>query len=179
MILEKVYNTLITNNMENKYYTPEIEEFCEGFQYEKRVNAIGEKVEAYFAVDGKIVKVPDYVCTEEDWAGKEFSLSNSKEQDIEKLLEEGRLRVEYLDRKDIESLGFKFSGKAIDMWFVKEGSFEIGGWTFYQINLQYDLDDKRLCIYVVDSDETYPLFKGTVKNKFELKRVLKMLNILE
>ncbi len=58
--------------MENKYYTPTIEEFCEGFQYEKRVNTIGEKVEAYFAVDGEIVKVPDYVCTEEDWAGKEF-----------------------------------------------------------------------------------------------------------
>jgi hypothetical protein len=95
------------------------------------------------------------------------------------IVERGAIRVKYLDREDIESLGFKFSGKSIDIWFVKEGSFEIGGWTSYQINLQYGLDDKRLCIYAVDSDETYPLFKGTVKNKSELKRILKMLNILK
>jgi len=172
MILEKVYNTLITNNMENKYYTPEIEEFCEGFQYEKRVNTIGEKVEAYFAVDGKIVIVPDYVCTEEDWADKEFSLSNSKEQDIEKLLEEGRLRVEYLDREDIESLGFIYIKSQPGL---TEDYFEL-------ISTEWCMDydySTQYCRIFINSDGDSTFFAGTIKNKSELKRILKMLNILE
>ena len=191
--------------MENKYYTPSIEEFCDGFKYEKRVNTIGEKIEAYFAVDGEIVKVPDYVCTEEDWAGKEFSLSNSKEQDIEKLLEEDRLRVKYLDKEDIKSLGFEKSKK--NQWVGYEDYFsgnvrgEYG--YFLYVTIHYPIfytkskrvednlfkiivhrhytsneDETSNINYSLNTNESEVVFKGTIKNKHELKRVLIMLGIM-
>ena len=155
--------------MENKYYTPSIEEFCVGFQYEKRVNNIGEKVEAYFAVDGDIVKVPDYICTEEDWAGKEFSLSNSEEQNIEKLIEEGRLRVKYLTKEDIESLGFK-NILGNDIYSIEQNDI-----TYHLI----PISSYRFEIRPSHPSNIYGGFLGTIKNKHELKRVLTMLGILK
>ena len=170
--------------MENKYYTPTIEEFCEGFQYEKRVNTVGEEVEAYFALDGEIVKIPNYVCTEEDWAGKEFSLSNSKEQDIEKLLEEGRLRVKYLDREDIEGFGFKHMGDDRDgknlIHYQKELKDALWVIYDYRYRLNEDAKEAELPIRIFKADPRYwdNVFLGTIKNKHELKRVLTMLGIM-
>jgi hypothetical protein len=49
-----------------------------------------------------------------------------------KPIPEDNIRVKYLDREDIESLGFKYMGSSVDLWFEKEGTFEIGNWTSYK-----------------------------------------------
>ena len=155
--------------MENKYYTPTIEEFCEGFQYEKRVNTIGEEVEAYFALDGEIVKIPNYVCTEEDWVRKTFS--NNENQEIVELLKEGKIRVKYHDKEDIESLGFICMKSQPGL---EEDYIELISKTFC---IDYDYSNCYCRIYenYMEGDATF--FAGTIKNKNELKRVLTMLNI--
>lgn len=156
--------------MENKYYTPTIEEFCEGFQYEKRVNTIGEEVEAYFALDGEIIKIPNYVCTEEDWVRKTFS--NNENQEIVELLKEGKIRVKYLDKEDIESLGFIYMKSQPGL---EEDYFELISKTFC---IDYDYSNCYCRIYenYMKGDATF--FAGTIKNKNELKRVLTMLGIM-
>jgi len=67
--------------MENKYYTPTIEEFHVGFEY--------EALWGIENIDG-------------EWLKETFSEKSS----ISSL--EGKIRVKLLDREDIESEGFKF-----------------------------------------------------------------------
>lgn len=67
----------------NKYYTPEIEEFHEGFDFE---------------VDWS---------KDEGWDDQTYSLHDIHLIDIENALDLDKIRVKYLDREDIESFGFK------------------------------------------------------------------------
>jgi hypothetical protein len=72
-------------------------------------------------------------------------------------------RVKYLDREDIESLGFKCMG---GNWYHDNKAYQIiGTWESIEVSRgQHEYRDV--------------LFKGTIKNKSELKRLLKQLNIL-
>ena len=75
----------------NKYYTPELEEFHVGFEYE------------YFTKDwvGK-----DYTHT---WVKLKFNQKEDYGNDLDNMvyfIETEQVRVKYLDREDIESLGF-------------------------------------------------------------------------
>lgn len=88
-----------------------------------------------------------------------------------------RIRVSYLTKEQIESLGWIYTGKAIDIWFKKEGSFQIGNWTSYKIVLHYGLQDHRLFIYADDTGTEHPLFEGECKSINELKLISKWLNI--
>ena len=118
--------------MENKYYTPGVEEFHVGFEYELQAD-------------------------DELWYW-----SNVWQDIILKCIEGGRCRVKHLDREDIESLGFTQCKKDKD-WFDYEGEQY---WMY--------LEDGRWSI--CDEDSTVG-FQGTIKNKSELKRLLKQLNI--
>lgn len=135
---------------ESKYYTPEIEEFHVGFEYELRVAGGGDRF------------------VKEELHNFDFDLFlNNLYRDNE---EEFNLRVKHLDREDIESLGFKLlkedlNGKAfihkinveLQIWWSSKGTIDIDNGMSYS--------DCR----------TY--FYGTIKNKSELKRVLKMIGI--
>lgn len=79
--------------MENKYYTPSIEEFYSGFEYE----LLGHS--------GKMV--PGGIT--QKWETLEYSLDASylnDEDSLKELLDCGEIRVKYLDSSDIEELGF-------------------------------------------------------------------------
>ena len=117
--------------MKDKYYTPTIEEFHVGFEYEFKTNGLG------------------FVKTEVSETGGFF---------------QGEKRVKYLDREDIESLGFKCMG---GNWYHDNKAYQIiGTWESIEISRgQHEYRDV--------------LFKGTIKNKSELKRLLKMLGIYE
>jgi hypothetical protein len=129
-------------NEDNKYYTPKIEEFHVGFEYE--------------FVDGD----------SEDW---EKDIISSK-YDLKEVM--GNLflnfRVKYLDREDIESLGFKF-----DKFWIREEKGSIYLFNFY--GLTYFNSTRTIKIWLRDTDEC--IFAGTIKNKSELKRLLKQLGI--
>ena len=138
-----------------KYYTPEIEEFHVGFQYEH----YSKKVDFW---------MPCFYGTMYDQRGDdELDELNMKVE-----------RVKYLDREDIESLGF-FCHAADERVFHSEKGIIINiGWgspvkkgiTLAIVSPVFD-ESKMSIVH-----ENY-LFNGTIKNKSELKKLLKQLGI--
>ena len=126
---------------EDKYYQPEIEEFCFGFEYEAKDPIAKEWVE--FEVNLEFSSL---------W----FASAN-------------KTRVKLLDREDLESLGWGYDktypGLNEDMFTTEE-----------QI-LDYDYDSKYCRIYWRENNGDVTRFSGTIKNKSELKKVLKMIGV--
>lgn len=135
--------------MENKYYTPEIEEFHIGFEFE-------------------------YKKYRDVWVKSSFDKSH---------LEEGFdtysiFRVKYLDKEDIESLGWEFK-EEYHISDYPEDKIELGSicysYTFKKgMLLKYTPKYKRL---LVENLKNKSRFSGNIKNKSELKRLMKQLGI--
>lgn len=134
--------------MENKYYTPSIEEFFVGFEFERR-NLLDRRkwVECTFK-DGECA---EQYCNEEEG------------------------RVKYLDSSDIEELGFKlvFSDIGIECW--KLGDFELR--TDVDLGAYIDSDNLYSIFYNPYGKQYNCVFSGIIKNKSEFRKVLNMLNI--
>lgn len=150
--------------MENKYYTPEIEEFHIGFEFE---------------YENKLLK---------QWKQEKLSLATPNwDWDwgiISSIVERGAIRVKYLDKEDIESLGFNYvcddrDGKNIIV-YNKAINEEIWVLCDYRYRFDEDVEEAKLPIRIFKSNPKYHdnTFLGVIKNKSELKRVLKMLNII-
>lgn len=152
--------------MENKYYTPELQEFHEGFEFEILLND-GPNKTVWSKWDFKTVEGVSPV-------NQHTNLTYAQ-----KWIKENRVRVKYLDQEDIESLGFTFAGKTTDIWFTKEGHFNMDSWTCYKIRLHYGLHDNYMTINAIDGEDDYRLFKGKIKNKSVLKQVLKIIGVTE
>jgi hypothetical protein len=138
---------IINENMEDKkYYIPEIEEFHYGFIFE------------YF--NGQ-----EYEKRISSLEGP-FRNNPTKFFDSEK----DKFRVKYLDKEDIESLGFKF---------VKEDKFS-KYFKFQNFKLQ-TVENGTHGIYIAELDEDGHtlVFRGIIKNKSELKRILKQIGICQ
>ena len=131
----------------NKYYTPEIEEFHIGFEYERHQYE-----------DGNWFK---YTVEERD-------ILDHAEKEI---------RVKYLDKEDIESLGFK--EKSLKYYIFNEPSGKLPYWN--KVILDFRWSYKDISIIGIRADdlgmEEGILFRGNIKNKSELKKLLKQLNI--
>lgn len=152
---------------EDKFYTPKIEEFRVGFEYELS-----------FIDEDRNYK--------NSWQKKTFELDGSwlnVHEDLEEELNCGRFRVKRLDREDIESLGFGDYKRAVCHWYKKEGRFEdafatYGYWT--KIRMIHCPDNYSVKIiafeYSWDEEETV-LFQGKIKNKSELRELLEKLGI--
>lgn len=168
--------------MENKYYTPDISEFCVGFEYEVEdlhdnlVDKVWKK---------EVLEVQDELLTRKSWIGN---------------LE---ARVKYLDKEDVESLGFTIDDtheslmsddkpEQIDYMFYSknygnEYKLLYCNWWTTVSSSKEGLDGKitidnidehrivRIQKRVMSSDEYSTIFLGDIKNKSELKRVLKMI----
>jgi hypothetical protein len=143
----------------DKYYTPSIEELYIGFECE--------------------------VCDEWDWKDKKYNYRpltlarrgldyltlnyNGITKYTGKEVKYWKLRVKYLDKEDIESLGFKNDGDR----FWDGGNYEI---LFNSHSSKLRIRE----IFYESSGDTYDVrFDGIIKNKSELKRVLKQLDIYE
>lgn len=136
----------------NKYYTPELEEFCPGFECEFK----------------------SYINGQEQWEKRVINIDSFQLDSYEDITYKSNWRVKYLDKQDIEEvLGVKqLKGDDINLNFqiLLDDSED-----FYEIN--YDLDSKILTIEFFKEDEdgdydTYPLFSyGIIKNKTEFKTI--------
>lgn len=133
-----------------KYYTPTIEEFHIGFEYE-------------------------WLNENSDWVKEEtpteISINGFDEQVY-------GLRVKYLDKEDIESLGFKYEkthAGTTESFYIKDTFDNI----YDYIGLDYDTDINYLRIYFCNTEGDNTLFQGNIKNKSELIKVLKMIGINE
>ena len=119
-----------------KYYTPEIEEFHVGFEYESHVYNSSSK--ALFWLKAEMDLTFDYY------------ISNT--------------RVKYLDKEDIESFGFVFKGGDTHL------TYHYGGYA-----ITHTPSNNKINIYCYDGSEFVNVI--TIKNKSELKKLLKQLNI--
>jgi hypothetical protein len=136
-----------------KYYTPTIEEFHVGFEFED--------------------KHSDYSEDEKNWIGRLYVLRAEYELDtVQDRIDDNRIRVKHLDREDIESLG----------WEANESD------QYYKGSERIDVNPNISTLIVIKSSYKYErkgvsyvghntLFDGTIKNKSELKKLLKQLGI--
>lgn len=166
----------------SKYYTPTIDEFYIGFEYERYIDSSWE--ELIFDIDYEDENWNDLFHTN-------FCIANNT------------VRVKYLDKTDIESLGF-VEVKALDEFisiskhtYCLNKSKNIECLTV-ENNLQ-NIPQEQMSwnkpyyliitnvgnIWIVDSGITGPnyqyskLFSGIIKNKSELVKLLKQLGINE
>lgn len=122
-----------------RYYTPSIEEFHIGFEYQEAWGL--ENVN-------------------EEWIDEVFGLDCT----VGGLLP--RLRVKWLDREDIESLGFAYD--------CNRGSGQVFKNNTLTLNFETEASYITIGNEDVEDDSAYHLFQGIVKNKNELKKILKM-----
>jgi hypothetical protein len=136
--------------MENKYYTPKLGEFFQGFEYQVLRNNNWEKEDLLYS--NKYIKVHGFSY-------------------LDSLIQSNKVRVKYLDREDIESLGWKYlcddkDGRNHSLY--KKDKYLISDYR------TYDYEDIKIWI-----TGGKVLFQGIIKNKSELIKLLKQLEINE
>lgn len=139
----------------DKYYTPTIDELYAGFECEQALYLKGQR-----ELDWDLSKDEDYAPYEET--------TYNGEEGHKSFFRRGRVRVKYLDQSDIESLGFDIEHTNMPEY------------------MKYDVESSKNWIIrklIFASKENmfsialgpFKKFEGIIKNKSELKRVLKMI----
>lgn len=149
--------------MENKYYTPELEELHVGLEYQFACDATISGVKSIEWLDGNI--------------------ENNAFIDVLKCPEiiKDTIRVKYLDEEDIREILEDFELIIKDDRLIFRGDFTYRGEAMIAEVLYVPLS-KHLLIYIGD-DETMvndfkTLYAGTCKNKSKLKQILKDVGVL-
>lgn len=146
----------------DKYYTPSIEEFHVGFIFEELFQDKPTKMRVYTKEELKAFPFR--------WQQLILDTSHSISR-ITSKIKQNEVRVKYLDKEDIESLGFNINSVG-DFTYKEE--LHIIAYTYKtNVELSYDYDS-RVC-YIGSSGQT--AFYGIIKNKLEFKKLLKQLNI--
>jgi len=137
----------------DKYYTPTIEELYVGFKYESKENFQDGTVKSQEQFDNAKWVKEIFGINDNAYVNRSLNGKNS---------ENGRcgIRVKYLDKEDIESLGF--------IQTIKD--------QYYKDDFELLIDDD-LFIQIIKDDGF--VFQGTIKNKSELIILLKQLGINE
>lgn len=140
-------------NSDNKYYTPEMNEFHPEFEFE------------YLSDNG--------------WKKHNLGGSPIINKDLDQFKDDlmkiahAITRVKHLDREDIEECNFEYSALA-KKYFLKGSLTDVefsGLWLENIKNSVYVINDCRMPMHRT-------IFYGTIKNKSELKRLLKQLQII-
>lgn len=144
--------------MENKYYTPSIEELHSGFKCEIRTDR------------------PNDTWSNHTWYSKNFG-------DLEG--DWISVRVKYLDKEDIESLGWKYEKtNHIRFWYTGNESWfnntipDSPSGRYWGFELCHDPEMKTICIRCKDNGGEWEYYyQGICKNKSELNRLMQQLGI--
>jgi len=151
---------------DKKYYTPEIEEFHPGFEYEIYENEYDDR----------------------GWREWTF-YGNPYHPDKNTFIEgikNGEIRVKHLDREDIESLGWIHENYLIPdlktMWYKKPIDDNFSFWIGHGC---YKGKTESVVIRAINPNTFFKSemqgskvrFQGHLKNKSELKKVLKMIEL--
>ena len=188
--------------MESKYYTPDISEFHVGFEYEVFDSKYEYKVEKLSETKLKVLSDP---ITTTGWFKEAYEIdsflyvegSSDIKSNIPSYIENDKVRVKYLDREDIESLGFKEDQEyksTVDEsnsdWHYDHGMKSNNGslrliytnWRIYGSSetgkIDYSKYNEYSVVKIVKSvidGEQFVAFVGFIKNKSELKQILKMI----
>lgn len=150
--------------MDTKYYTPEIEEINVGFEYEWRERNTND----IWTPSKYSIGFDLFDCgSGEVPASYVFNNMNDVENPIE-------IRVKYLDQQDIEELGWK-----LIVWHKNSGFFSYDKYTLEYSDNSIDNTILKNSLHITQNDEgsNIVLFQGYIKNKSELKKLMKQLNI--
>ncbi len=156
--------------MENKYYTPSINEFHPGFEFELLEHTHDEPYGTWTeSIYGNLLinKTGGMFSTD-----LKIALEWIKEEEV---------RVKYLDREDIESLGWAYvpdtsQGDGNFRWFDE---FSFGHYVFsYWGKLDDPNWQKESLRGLIMWAKSEMQFRGYIKNKSELKRLMVQLGIL-
>lgn len=154
--------------MESKYYIPTIEEFHIGFNFEyKDWNKKYKQVDFKSWINpNKENLLPFDKLTEYDLLRNFNILDMMLKRSIDDI------KVKYLDKEDIESLGWK-SNKVPYQFYNDNSDF----YFFIPSNSSnfIILGENEICISSKRYEET--IFRGIIKNKSELKILIKQLGI--
>lgn len=142
---------------QEKYYTPSYDEFHWGFEYEHYED---------FDVPGK--EKEWHKCT---WGKNGFDQENI-DYVSERTIEHETIRVKCLDKEDIEGLGWKYKA-------TSEGDYDYFWSSDNLHSIIRNPNTYRSIITIRDKkrNEYYTAFVGAIKNKSELSRIMKMIQI--
>lgn len=134
---------------DNKYYTPTIEEFYIGFEceYQGLLDSTQVDYEFYPFV---------------------YNLGNISLDDIDYAINKNWIRVKYLDNEDIESLG----------WNCETTGYYTLTTKYQNLTLRHMEGNVYSWVGIYskhDLSGTNVLFDGSIKNKSELKKIMKQL----
>lgn len=165
---EKLHNDEVSLN---KYYTPTLDEFHVGFEYE------------LLSTNNQWVK--------ETFHQSHFGLMVDTSDGGERLFEhclkgyDVKIRVKYIDKVDIESLGWKYNGRLFEInsvpkyatWtmLINENRKAQKEGMYISNNIAYD--QLLITFYHPDNSRGEFVFYGFIKNKSELRRLMKQLGI--
>lgn len=146
-----------------KYYTPDLEEFHIGFEYEF-LEQHGSPEETW--VKKTLMEISD---GEDDmYLGNTFHAIEK----YERVYLRNAVRVKVLDEEDIKELGWKkIYENTKDISTHKEIIFE---YTVYRLSWYPYINEIQIYFHL---DESTITFDGQIKNKSELKRLMKQLGI--
>lgn len=180
---EDEYGPYTSFTKSDKYYTPTIEEFHVGFEYEVPQRVVVAQVLS----EEQMKDMPSYTmvtkeCTLEDL--QSLQVDDGTLCGIECKGEVLGTRVKYLDKEDIESLGFTQLPDVLNIFKYKipystSGLEDPNYWLYWHISL-LNRSDKYPNVIIhnnQDYDGMEKIFEGTIKNKSELKVLLKQLNL--
>lgn len=141
--------------MENNYYTPQIEEFYSGFEYE-------------YLSKGPII---EWIKSSE--FSNDYDYEDNPHYAVMKGIEATTIRVKYLDQSDIEELGFVNDGLTEDNW-ARKGYFKHT--EGYSLRLEHT-PNVHVCCISLHGNEGFimDVFKGIVKNKSVLSQLLEII----
>lgn len=147
--------------MKDEYYTPVIEEFHVGFEFE------------YLNKD----------FSDTDWVKTIFDPETCsgylwKTEDFTELIEKYLVRVKYLESKGIEELGWEILGS--DWYNLISVSGELGYFNYVRLKLfgkNSFIKGYRANPITSPKTEQEYLFQGEIKNKSELKKLMKQLSL--
>ena len=153
--------------MENKYYTPTLEEFYVGFRFE---------MIDMCSIDGG----PNML----QWNKKVLdTLSTPNAFNIDYAFRNKEIRVKYLDKSDIEELSWRMVKDYSDEFIFQTQIFTDKTKQDYWWELNFNKQSKKITIEYWTGDccgsNFEILFQGTIKNYNELQTLMYQLNILK
>lgn len=145
--------------MKEKYYTPNLEEFHVGFEYEYLTNDVRQEEHFHKDVFNGIDTFEDKEC---------LHLIDIKNI-IEKVPDD--IRVKYLDTEDIKECG----GTNYQEGYEYDHTWDIG--KHHELKAWFHRGLPIVRITRKDFSNVF-LFHGDIKNKSELKKLIQQLNIM-
>jgi hypothetical protein len=150
--------------MNNKYYTPTIEEFHVGFEFEVKIATENEWVKAIYSYPS------------DDWFNVCYFPDEKKEISVPDCM-----RVKYLDKEGIESLGWVSWSNHPKHFYHPAGIKKFSDGTI-QHNITLRIENNNIIAIRRYSESpinfnNFAEFYGICKNKSELKKLMQMLNI--